>query len=1118
MKTHYRWLLLSITAVVLFTLTIPMVKASPYASCVTNNNGTIIFYLNESGGNVVVTYEDGSTNANFDGQVTGLNLLSGQYSFSMAGHTSYAIAVTKMGTGTPGIEPNVIQNTNTIVVNGTDTNLFILGDPRGVAVNINPTSPYFGRIYVSRGGNGAGQELLFDLNSDGSFSTAGPNGTNAGVTTWTAGSPYSSPDRISLAANDDVVVGDWSSANAGVWLVGPNLDTNELLLGPVGFGNGNSAGVHGDEVGTPVLLGDLTAGATLLTVDSDLSTVLPNSMLVYSNITAAAIAGGSGWQNPPAKVGPEVAINFGSGPGKGVYLFPSLCVGPSGYIYSGEYRSGVNGSLGSGDQAGVQVYNPNNNYTQLWNSRFNGGKSDYFCTAASGGSQCLPTDLAISPDGKYLATVGVDNHLTICVLTNGIPDVGTITTVRPLNFGAQYADGGAEVKWDLADNLYVLSGYGLGLTTWTLGQSATCTTIGNLNGTTSFSVLSLNSTVDVYATNNAVISQNNTYGNPTSGTFTIDRIGGSLSSPLTVNFTYSGTATNGTYIAGSTGSVVLQPGQTVTNISIQAVSDSIPRKTIYLTLTIAPSTTYTVGVNPATISILNTVTPELIPSVSQSSMYNAFSNDFTSVLITRLGDTNTTETLSAGNFTLAGTAAVNTDYTPPTTITFNPGDLTQTTYLYPLAGGQTPTHNPALTYTGNKTVVFGIQNGSGFNAVTNTVTLNILDSAYPPAQVLFFDPLTNAMDATNWNMTAANDDMDNQDPDVDAEFGYNLYNAPSYPIPAPPNGATNALRLTADKGGSGVANALNLYMTNSIFSGSYAVRFNMNVIEGDCSSLESGSFNPEECVLFGINHDGLQTNLFFPGFPLGETYTNFAADGVFYSVSDSGGRYDNIYNPYQGFIGHGSPSTNTGWAYTTTLTTSSFVTQFKTNVFSCYASANIPPNFNGGWTEGGPGLPVNGSQTLGLSVKSWADVEIKQVGNIDSLWIDKTRIMSYTNNTGLFTNGFIMLGYEDPYDGAENPDTAVYYSNLRVVALTPPAISGPLAYNGAGQTFTFDFTSSDGDLTPSSFTVMGSTNLLTGYKAVPATITQPIQVGTEVFQAIVSKTTNSIEFYRVQEK
>src|ERR1039457_429523 len=52
-------------------------QATPYASCITNNAGTIQFYLNESNATVVVTYEDGTTNANFNGITTGTNMPAG---------------------------------------------------------------------------------------------------------------------------------------------------------------------------------------------------------------------------------------------------------------------------------------------------------------------------------------------------------------------------------------------------------------------------------------------------------------------------------------------------------------------------------------------------------------------------------------------------------------------------------------------------------------------------------------------------------------------------------------------------------------------------------------------------------------------------------------------------------------------------------------------------------------------------------------------------------------------------------------------------------------------------------------------------------------------------------
>ncbi len=189
-------------------------------------------------------------------------------------------------------------------------------------------------------------------------------------------------------------------------------------------------------------------------------------------------------------------------------------------------------------------------------------------------------------------------------------------------------------------------------------------------------------------------------------------------------------------------------------------------------------------------------------------------------------------------------------------------------------------------------------------------------------------------------------------------------------------------------------------------------------------------------------------------------------------------------------------------------------------MFTSYNSINVPP-YDSGWTEGGPGIPANGPATLGFSAQSWSDVEIKQVNNVLSLYIDKNRIFAYTNNnyinTTVSTNGLLMLGYEDPHNGGETPDTAVYYSNLRVVQLTPPLISG-ITFNSVSNTFVFNFTTTDGDLTPSSFTVLGATTLNGTYSAVSgATITQVPAAGAEVFQATVPMS-GPIHFYRIAQK
>jgi hypothetical protein len=144
---------------------------------------------------------------------------------------------------------------------------------------------------------------------------------------------------------------------------------------------------------------------------------------------------------------------------------------------------------------------------------------------------------------------------------------------------------------------------------------------------------------------------------------------------------------------------------------------------------------------------------------------------------------------------------------------------------------------------------------------------------------------------------------------------------------------------------------------------------------------------------------------------------------------------------------------------------------------------------------------------------SWADVELKQFNNVVTISIDKTPIGVFTNTTS-FTNGYVMLGYQDPYDSVGGGDAAVYYSNLRAVRLTPPLIS-QLALNTQTSTYVFDFTSTDGDATTATFQVVGATSINGPYAVVTgATITQ---LGNGAFQASVP-TSGAIHFYRIQQK
>jgi hypothetical protein len=329
-------------------------------------------------------------------------------------------------------------------------------------------------------------------------------------------------------------------------------------------------------------------------------------------------------------------------------------------------------------------------------------------------------------------------------------------------------------------------------------------------------------------------------------------------------------------------------------------------------------------------------------------------------------------------------------------------------------------------------------------------------------------------------------------------FGYDLQNGDPGDfgaVPLPPSGAATALRVTVNKNGSGAAAAVNLYPTNVSFHGNYAVRFSMNIIEG-----LAGSYTTEGPV-FGINHSGLATNWWsgsgvLSGWgPTPPGSQAWESDGVWYWISPDGGAGA---GDFLEFTGLGGQLPNTGWTQLSTKTRASFADAFKTNVFSSSA---------------GPGLPANNSILNGANAQNWADVEIKQLNNIVTLSIDKTPVFVYTNTT-VFTNGTLMLGYNDPFSSVGALDGSVYYSNLRVVSLASPIIS-QIAVNKVNKTAVINFTSVDGDTTAASFALQSASVVSGPYADVAgASITQ---LSAGAFQAVVPLN-GSVQFYRIRQK
>jgi len=101
---------------------------------------------------------------------------------------------------------------------------FFVNSPRGVDVNKNTNSPYFGRVFVANAYAGNGQGAgIFKFNADGSPADEG--GYSDGGYPW-AGDQYS-PWKIAVGADDAVNVNDWRAGSPGAvvqfdQLISPN--------------------------------------------------------------------------------------------------------------------------------------------------------------------------------------------------------------------------------------------------------------------------------------------------------------------------------------------------------------------------------------------------------------------------------------------------------------------------------------------------------------------------------------------------------------------------------------------------------------------------------------------------------------------------------------------------------------------------------------------------------------------------------------------------------------------------------------------------------------------------------------------------------------------------------
>jgi hypothetical protein len=502
---------------------------------------------------------------------------------------------------------------------------------------------------------------------------------------------------------------------------------------------------------------------------------------------------------------------------------------------------------------------------------------------------------------------------------------------------------------------------------------------------------------------------------PTPGVFTITRSAGGA--PVTVNYTMSGSASNGldyTNVLGGplSGSVTFAAADLSTNITIVPIDDAIPELTETIKLSINPSAFY-FGAGSAIVTIADNENPQLTITNVSTQMYER-TNDYAAFTITRLGDTNAAS--FTANLSFSGTATEGVDFYA-VAVTLEPGAQTTNFNVYPIVdsfteGSETVTATIAAAGAGEYTI------GSPSSASITVVDANL------PAETVLFQDNFDVDSAANWNLFFAASTNDFT-PDYNALFAFN-YGDQGIP-PAPHgNGSTLGLYLNVNKDSVGSAAALNLYPSGKTFSGNFALRFDMFL------SVPQPNSSATEYVLAGINHSGTKTNWWRSGgVPAGSTF-----DGVFFTLET-----DNNASP--NYANYGPPTTT---ALNPTLlgsnTAASAAAAFKSPP---WVVANTPGNINN--PAGVFATPI------------WADVEISKSGNLITLIINNTKIYTYSNATA-FASGNIMVGYEDAFDSISPGQSYAVLDNVRVVTITPPVITAqPVnSTNAVGTPATFTVT------------------------------------------------------------
>ncbi|MDO9152925.1 MAG: T9SS type A sorting domain-containing protein [Paludibacter sp.] len=323
--------------------------------------------------------------------------------------------------------------------------------PRGVAVDNNIDSPFFGRVYASETlpgtvTNRTTQDGIYILNAALQDVTGqGANGYAGGVT-WAGAS---SPMRVSVGEDSKVYLCDWSDTNPGVWIMDPANPAAAFkpvfsgLTIATGLASKNGVNVHGAishcwVTGT----GENTKLFTFDKYYVDAVATNRGNLLQY-NIGNL----GAPWQVAPS------AVVYDDGINGNLQQNYNSCIAPDGRggWWISQYRAEDAVTIPS-----LIHVKPNGSVS------FNSGKTPLLIGNSYTGG------MAVNPEGTVIA-MGCNNEVKVYAInfdTQGVPSLTLLHSIKPA-----MGTNSAGLAYDRAGNLYVISNTSERLGVWAMPKT-----------------------------------------------------------------------------------------------------------------------------------------------------------------------------------------------------------------------------------------------------------------------------------------------------------------------------------------------------------------------------------------------------------------------------------------------------------------------------------------------------------------------------------------------------------------------------------------------------------------------------------------------------------------------